>query len=113
VIVLIVLIRTSFRSLSIATMSNQVATTSAEEMVEMLSLLEEGYGAQLQNGRIASPGSTPRSDASAGTPTRQTEAMQRLKELAKGVQTQFNFVRSYLMDDRSGQSESREDGAFP
>lgn len=77
-------------------MSNQVSTTSADEMIEMLSLLEEGYGASLHGGS-ASPGSTPRSDAA--TPTRQAEAMQRLRDLAKGVQSQFNYLMSYLKED--------------
>jgi hypothetical protein len=81
-------------------------------MVDMLSLVEEGYGAHLHlqlNGTV-SPGSTPRMGAS--TPTRHVEAMQRLRDLARGVQSQFNNVMSYLRDDRSvGGNSGPVDGA--
>lgn len=88
-------------------MSNQVSTSSADEMVDILSLLEEGYGAYLQNATV-SPGSTPRSDAS--TPTRDTQAMQRLQDLARGMKTKFNSVMSYFKDDRT--SAQKNDGAW-
>lgn len=78
-------------------------------MVDILSLLEEGYGAQLQNG-TASPSSTPRSDAA--TPPRPTETMQRLRDLAKGMQSKFGFVLGYRKDDRASEhSSSSVDGA--
>lgn len=90
-------------------MSNQVSSTSANDMVDILALLEAGYGAQLQNNISQSPGSTPRSDA-ASTPTRHTETMQRLRDLARGVQSSFNNVMCYLRDDRSAHGGS-DDGA--
>jgi hypothetical protein len=98
--------------ISNATMSNQVSTTSADQMVDILSLVEEGYGAYLPlqlNGTV-SPGSTPRRGPS--TPTRHLEAMQRLRDLARGVQSQFNNVWSYLRDDRSDRSPVANSGSI-
>ena len=93
-----------------ATMSNQVSATTAEEMVEILSLLEEGYGAQLHNG-MASPGSTPRSDAA--SPVRPAETMQKLRDIARGMHSSCSCLLGFRKADRaSEQSSSAIDGVF-
>jgi hypothetical protein len=61
--------------------------TSADELTHMLTLLEEGYGGSHM--QSSSTSSTPRS------PTSQ-QAMQKLKNIAKGVQSQFSYVMGFI-----------------